>query len=272
MRIGIGLPTTIAGAPAGLLVPWARAAEAGPFSSLAVHDRLAYDALDPLSALAVAAAVTERIRLAALVVIAPIRPAALLARQAASVQRLSAGRLVLGLGIGPRRDDYRLAGVPYPARGRILDRQLARLPGLWDGHPPRLLLGGVSDRALLRMARHASGFVHSGGPPRAFRNAAVRALVAWSEAGRPGRPELWGLGYFALGPGAVERGRAQLLDYYGFSGGFATRIAAGLLASREEIGAFARAYAEAGCDELVLFPTVAELDQVHRLADAVERI
>lgn len=270
MRVGIGLPSTIAGAPAALLAPWARAAEAGPFTTVAVHDRPAWNALDPLDALAAAAEVTERVRLAALVVIAPLRPADALARQASGLQNASAGRLSLGLGTGPRRDDYELAGVPFERRGRIFDEQLARLAELWNGDAPSLLLGGLSDRALLRVARHAAGYVHGGGPPRAFRSAAVRALVAWSDAGRPGRPQLWGVGYFALGPGAAERGRRELIDYYAFTGGYSSRVAGGLLTTPEEVREFARDYAEAGCDELVLFPTVAELSQVDRLAEAVE--
>ena len=62
MRIGIGLPNTIPGADGALVVEWARRAEAGPFSSLGVLDRLAYDSIDPFAALAAAAAVTERDR------------------------------------------------------------------------------------------------------------------------------------------------------------------------------------------------------------------
>ncbi len=267
MQVGIGLPTVVVGADPRLLAPWARCAE-GAFATLAVHERLAYKSLEPFTALAAAAAVTERIRLAALVAIGPLRPAAILAKQAETVHRLSAGRLVLGLGSGPRRDDYELAGVPYPARGRILDRQLARLPDLWQGPRPRLLVGGQSDAALLRMARHGDGWVHGGGPPRTFRAAALSALAAWSDAGRPGRPELWGLGYFALGD-AAERGRADLTRYYGFLGGPGARVVAGLLTSPAEVRDFVRAYAESGCDQLVLFPTVPELDQVEQLAEAL---
>lgn len=87
-------------------------------------------------------------------------------------------------------------------------------------------------------------------------------------AGRPGRPELWGLGYFALGD-AAERGRADLTRYYGFLGGPGARVVAGLLTSPAEVRDFVRAYAESGCDQLVLFPTVPELDQVEQLAEAL---
>jgi alkanesulfonate monooxygenase SsuD/methylene tetrahydromethanopterin reductase-like flavin-dependent oxidoreductase (luciferase family) len=277
VRVGIGLPTAVAGADPSLVVGWARRADAGPFASVGVHDRLVYDSVEPLVALGAAAAVTERVDLACLVAIAPLRPAALLAKQARSIDALSGGRLVLGLGVGPREDDYRVAGVEYARRGGIFERQLVDLRSLWrrpdlgpwaERSRPRLLLGGGSDAALLRLARYADGYVHNGGPARAFRTAAHRVVSAWADSGRPGRPELWGLGYFALGPGAKEEGWQGLLDYYAFTGGFASRIAAGLLVSPEAVRALVREYAEAGCDHLVLFPTVARLDQVDRLADA----
>jgi len=278
MKIGIGLPSTVAGADPTLIAAWARQADTGPFGSLGVHDRLLYDSLEPLTTLAAASAVTERVELACLVAIAPLRPAALLAKQAKTVDALSQDRLVLGLGLGPREDDYQVSGVAYALRGRIFDQQLAELRMLWrraDLGPqrgrsrPKLLLGGGSDLALLRLARYADGYVHNGGPARVFRSAADRVMSAWSDLGRPGRPELWGLGYFALGPGAYEEGRRDLLAYYAFTGGFVSRIAAGLLASPEAVRDFTRDYAESGCDHLILFPTVARLEQVERLAEAV---
>ena len=278
MKIGIGLPSTVAGADATLIAAWARQADTGPFASLGVHDRLLYDSVEPLTTLAAASAVTERVDLVCLVAIAPLRPAALLAKQARSVDALSRHRLVLGLGLGPREDDYQVSGVAYALRGRIFDQQLADLRLLWrraDLGPrrgrsrPKLLLGGGSDPALVRLARYADGYVHNGGPARAFRSAADRVLSAWSDLGRPGRPELWGVGYFALGPGAYEEGRRDLLGCYAFTGGLVSRIAAGLLVSPEAVRDFAREYTESGCDHLVLFPTVARLDQVERLAEAV---
>jgi hypothetical protein len=75
------------------------------------------------------------------------------------------------------------------------------------------------------------------------------------------------MGYFALGE--ESDGEAYLRDYYAFTGPFADRIAAGLLRTPEEIRAFIQGYAEAGCDELVLFPTVAMLDQLDRLAEVL---
>jgi alkanesulfonate monooxygenase SsuD/methylene tetrahydromethanopterin reductase-like flavin-dependent oxidoreductase (luciferase family) len=276
MRVGVGLPTTTPGADGALLVDWARKADAGPFSSLGVLDRLLYDSFDPFASLAAAAAVTERLRLATMIAIGPLRPAAALVKDAASVQALSGGRLTLGLAIGARTDDYEAAGVPHQGRGARLSDQLAELRD-WDVCPvvprairerrPELLVGGMSGAAFARMARYGDGYAHGGGPPRAFASAAAKALAAWSDLGRPGRPGLWGQAYFALG--GEEAGEAYLLDYYAFTGPFAATIAAGLLTSPRAVRDFVRAYEEAGCDELVLLPTVADPGQLERLADVL---
>jgi hypothetical protein len=117
------------------------------------------------------------------------------------------------------------------------------------------------------MARYADGYAHNGGPPRAFARAAASALAAWSDLGRPGRPLLWGQGYFALGD--EDAGDKYLRDYYAFTGPFAEKIAAGNLTSARAIRDFVRGYEEAGCDELILFPTVADLGQLERLAEVL---
>jgi len=248
-------------------VDWARRADGGPFTSLGVLDRLVYDSYDPFAALAAAAAVTERAKLVTMIAIGPLRNAAMLAKQAQSVDRLSDGRLVLGLATGARRDDYDAAGAEHRTRGRVLSEQLVHLREDGLRQDMEILVGGTSGQAIQRMARHGDGYVHGGGPPRAFARAAAAARAAWSDLGRPGRPKLWGQGYFALG--GEEAGEAYLRDYYAFTGPFAERIAAGLLTSGRAIKDFVRGYAEAGCDELVLLPAVADPEQLDRLAEVV---
>ena len=279
MNVGVGLPSALPGARGELLLEWARMADAGPFGSLGVFDRLDYDSYDPLVTLAAAAAVTQRVRLATTVVIGPLRNTAILAKEAASLDQLCGGRLTLGLALGARRDDYQIAGVEYADRGRRLETQLMELRERWEdphgGPPPvqpsgpELIVGGLDDIAYARAARYADGFMHNGGPPRAFAASADKARAAWVDASRPGRPQLWAMGYFALGEGEKEAGERYLLDYYAFTGPFAERIAQGLLATPQAIVQFVRGYAEAGCDHLVLFPTAARLDQLERLAAVV---
>ena len=281
MRIGVGLPTSTP--PLGArhrgreLLAWATGAEAGPFSSLGVTDRLVYDCADPMVALAAAAAVTTRLRLVTMVVIGPIRPAAVLAAQAASLDALSGGRVTLGVSLGARPDDYDAAGASWRGRGRALSDELAAMRDIWEGSSvgprpaspggPDLLVGGGSGAAFLRAARHADGYVHGGGPPRAFGGAAERARAAWADAGRPGAPQLWGQSYFSLAD--PDAGAAYLRHYYAFTGPFAERVAAGLLDSPKAVREQVAGYAEAGCDELVLLPATSDPSELDRLADAL---
>ncbi|HEY7281633.1 MAG TPA: LLM class flavin-dependent oxidoreductase [Actinomycetota bacterium] len=278
MEIGIGLPTTVPGGTD--VVNWSRAAEEGPFASVGVLDRVAYRSLDPFLALAAAAAVTSRVRVVTMVAVGPVRSTALLAKQAASVDQVSGGRLVLGLALGARLEDYEYAGADARNRAARFSEQLAALrdhfedadvcpPPAQDGGPP-LLVGGLAGPALWRMARFADGYVHGGGPPRAFARAASDAAAAWVDAERPGRPQLWGQGYFGLGDDdVVDRGAAYLRDYYAFTGPFAEKIAAGNLTTPGAVRDFVRGYEDAGCDHLILLPTVADADQIVRLAEVV---
>lgn len=280
MNVGVGLPNTTANIDRELIVRWAQQAEAGPFSSLGVFDRLVYGSYEPLATLAAAAVLTQRIGLATTIAIGPLRNTAMLGKSAATVEALSGGRLTLGLAVGARRDDYEAAGVPYGQRGQILTEQLIALRNQWEdgligpppvrpGGPP-LIIGGASDIAFARVARYADGYIHGGGPPRAFGRVAEKARAAWKDAGRPGQPLLWAQGYYALGDEAtVEAGRDYLRDYYAFTGPFAEKIAEGLLTTPQAIAQFIGGYADAGCDELILYPTISSLAQLDRLAEVV---
>src|ERR1044071_3753451 len=134
MDVGIVLPNTVIGVDRAGIVDWARAAEAAGFSALGTIDRVAYGNYESLIALSAAAAVTERIRLVTDILIAPLRSnTALFAKQTATIDHLSGGRLVLGLAPGGRPDDYELSEVDFHRRGRLFDRQLEDLARFWGG-------------------------------------------------------------------------------------------------------------------------------------------
>src|SRR5690349_15795719 len=125
MDVGIGLPNAVRGVDRAGIVDWAQRAEAAGFSSLGTIDRLVYGNYEPLIALAAAAAVTERIRLATNILIAPLRAnAALVAKQVATLDHLSEGRVTLGVAVGGREDDYEASGVDFRTRGRRFDAML----------------------------------------------------------------------------------------------------------------------------------------------------
>ena len=222
MRIGVALPAGIPEADPDVIVDWARNADQGPFSHLAIIDRIKYGNYEPFVVLSAAAAVTRRVRLATTVLISTLRNTVVVAKQAASLDRMSGGRFVLGLGLGARADDYEVTGVATQSRGGDLSDQITAMRSVWESHAigpepsraggPFILLGGSSGPAFGRMARYADGYIHGGGPPRAFARAIAQARAAWIDVGRPGQPEVWGQAYFAVGD-AVEKGRDYMRDY-----------------------------------------------------------
>lgn len=284
-QIGIGLPATIPGVTGDLVLDWARRADEGPFSSLGIIDRLVYNNYEPLITLAAAGAVTRRVRLMSTVLIAPLRNAGVLAKQAASLDALSGGRLTLGLGVGGREDDFRIASAPFHGRGRRFERQLALMKRIWSGEPPdagagavgpkpvrlggpELLIGGYTPVAVQRVGRWADGYISGGGgDPARARQLYDMAHESWKAEGRPGRPRFVGAAYFALGPDAPDRAAAYIRDYYAFIGPMAEYLVRTILASADAIRGSVRACADAGMDELVFWPCVPEIDQVDRLAD-----
>ena len=277
MDIGIGLPNTVPGVDKAGIVDWARAAEAAGFSSLGTIDRIAYGNYESLIALAAAAAVTTRIRLATDILIAPLRSnTAVFAKQAATIDHLSGGRLVLGLAPGGRPDDFELGGLDFSRRGRTFDGQLEDLQRFWSGDTdvgpapvrPEVLIGGTSDAAFRRAAAH-DGWTSGGGGVENFAKGRERTLAAWREAGRDGEPRTMALFYFSLGDRAEEQARATLGAYYAFAGEYAERIVASAATSVEQFREYVAGFEAAGCDEIIAFPASADLAQVELLAAAI---
>ena len=286
MKIGVGLPSAISGADAREMLDWAREAEAAGFSSLAAIDRVVYGNYEPIPTLAAAAAVTERIGLATAVLLSPFRGnGALLAKQLATIDVLSGGRLTVGMAVGGREDDYTATDVDFHARGRHMDRQLAEMRAVWAGASrglagpigpdpvqrggPPLLMGGTSDAAIRRTVEFGIGWMSGLGSAAMFGGIANNVRTAWRDGGRDGEPRLVHLGYYALGAHAHEDAHRYLSDYYAFLGDFAGTIAAAALTSTDHVRQAVVEFADAGYDELLLFPCSPNLKQVTLLADAV---
>jgi alkanesulfonate monooxygenase SsuD/methylene tetrahydromethanopterin reductase-like flavin-dependent oxidoreductase (luciferase family) len=280
MNIGIGLPNTVLGVDRRGIVDWAREAEQAGFASLGTIDRVAYDNYEPLISLAAAAAVTDRIRLTTDILLGPVRQTAHLAKQAATVDSLSNGRLVLGLAVGGREDDYELSGVDFHKRGAIMDRQLEELASLWkregdfgprpaNGERPSMMIGGAADAVFRRAAKYADGWTLGGGTPEAFREGAAKMRDAWSAEGRDGEPRTMALFYFALGDSAEEDARHALGSYYAFLGDYAEQIVGSAAKDADTVRGYLAAFEEAGADEVICFPASADPAQVGLLAAAL---
>ena len=210
MKLGLGLPHLGTLASPDAIRNVAIAAESAGLDSLWAMDRLlaplaprtlAYPGrtdgslptaqqtvIDPLVALTLAATVTDRVTIGTDVLVAPWYAPVLLARTLAAIDQVSAGRLVVGLGLGWSVDEFEAVGVPVQRRGQRVEEILDVLDAVWgDGtvaittsheriapsvmgakpvqrpRPP-ILLGAHSDAGLERIARRADGWLPFGVP------------------------------------------------------------------------------------------------------------
>ena len=204
MKIGIGLPDSIPGVTPPLVTEWAARADAGPYSSVGTEDRLVYPNYDSLITLAAAASVTQRVRLITNILLAPLRNAGILAKQAATLDLLSGGRLTLGVAVGSRDTDYRAAPADFKTRGRRFDEQIAFMKRIWNGEAiaddipqvgpspvqpggPELLFGGQTEHAVARTARWGDGYIGGGHDVDEIERRHEQVRDAWDANGTGGR-------------------------------------------------------------------------------------
>jgi probable F420-dependent oxidoreductase len=196
MKIGFGAPVSGSWATPENLAGFSARAEQAGYASLWSFQRLLVpegsgmdevyrSVLDPMAALAYAAAATSRIRLGVAVINLPFVSPAYLAKQAVTVDILSSGRLDLGLGIGWMTEEFAATGASMARRGARASEYVAVLRELWSGglsefsgefyevprgsvlpkpvQPggPPILLGGLAPAALERAGRIADGWVTS---------------------------------------------------------------------------------------------------------------
>ena len=272
------------------LETWARAVDEGPWSSLCWGERMAFDNPHSLTLLGAAAAWTSRVRLTTTVVVPQLHDPVSLAKALATGDRLSRGRLSVGLGVGGRDEDYRAAGVdPATKTMRQMAERVAVMRRVWAGEHvtesvrpvgptpyaagPELLVGTLGPRTIRSAAAWADGLA---GMSLDLDLAEMDRLFgltrdAWAEAGRPA-PRVTTSFWFALGEPDAARAQVQrhlrhymnwipqqYVDALAATAGFAG-TPSGL---RDQL----KRIADLGCDEVQLIPTDVSVDQVHRLAD-----
>jgi len=290
MKIGMNLPVMVPGLDRKTILEWARRIDAGPYSSLAAGERITFPNPELMVTMAAAAAVTERVRLALTVVVLPLHSPVLIAKQVATLDVISAGRVSLGVGIGARVEDYRAVGVPFDAkRLKRMEAQIALMRRVWAGENvvegalrpvepfpvqpggPELLAGALVPDSIRRAARWADGICgFSFGPSAEEIGFAYKtARQAWREAGRGTAPRLVMSFWFALGDRAREQLDVYLERYLCFLGDDVAKALAPTVTttSAAALRDAARMLADLGTDELILVPTTSDPDEVNRIAD-----
>lgn len=268
MNVGLGLPIS----DPTVLLDWAGRADAGPFSTLGLLDRLVYDNPEPLVTLAALAGATTRIRVQTEVLLAPLRDTVLLAKQCATLDRLSGGRFTLGIGVGGRSDDHQAAGYPLHTRGRRLDSQLKTLRDIWAGSGgigpaplrtggPSLLFGAFRPVALERVARWGDGFL-SAAPIEWTGGLFEQVRRSWTLAGRDGSPRL----VAQVNVGFCSEARVAVARYYGDQ---ADWVLDRMLTTPQQVRAAITSFEDLGADEVMLYCWARDPAQVDQLADLV---
>jgi alkanesulfonate monooxygenase SsuD/methylene tetrahydromethanopterin reductase-like flavin-dependent oxidoreductase (luciferase family) len=287
MRVGVWMPNAMPfGLERSFFLDWVRLADDAGFDTLSTVDRPNYDMWDPLVSLAAAAAVTERIRLATITLPLPNRNEVLVAKQAAVIDRLSGGRLTLGVSLGSRPDDYQVFGATLEHRVTRFRQQIASLRRVWaearlsdrehgvlgpppiqDPGPP-IWLGALSERGRQRAVELADGFIFGGAAHLSTIGPAIQGLRP--QVAERGKPDFSfnAVAFIAIGG---EREFAEAVAhherYYPVLPVPAEQaIHHGPIGKIKDVVA---EYAASGLDLLVLMPEVRSLRQLALLSDHV---
>ncbi|MEO3927713.1 LLM class flavin-dependent oxidoreductase [Micromonosporaceae bacterium B7E4] len=201
MQLGVNVPNFAPGTDPDMLRRWAQTIEGLGFDLLMVSDHIAvtpdvaeqYPApfYEPFTTLSWLAGVTRRVRLGTTVLIVPYRHPLLTARMAANLNRLSGGRLVLGVGVGWARQEFEALGVPFRRRGALTDEYLHAMRDAWrntddyDTAAIPIWVGGNSDAGIRRAVLHGDAWHPLRFTPGWLTKAVGRLKATADELGRP---------------------------------------------------------------------------------------
>ncbi|MCU1379499.1 MAG: flavin-dependent oxidoreductase, F420-dependent methylene-tetrahydromethanopterin reductase [Acidimicrobiales bacterium] len=274
------------------VLAWCRGIDEGPWSSLAVPERVTYPSHALTVQLSAAAALTERVRLWSTLVVLPAHDAVQVAKDMASVDQLSAGRLTVGVGVGGREHDYRAIAGDFTRRWQRMDNQVAEMQRIWAQEPPfegadpvgpppvqpggpPFVAGVVGPKALARAAKWAIGVDDPSSivavDATALAHQREKVVQAWKDAGRDEAPHFSASLWYALGPDAKQQLGAYVYDYLRiFDDGYARSTAEQApVHTADALREAVDAAREAGCDEFFLVPTTTDPAELDRTREAL---
>jgi alkanesulfonate monooxygenase SsuD/methylene tetrahydromethanopterin reductase-like flavin-dependent oxidoreductase (luciferase family) len=292
VQIGMTMPVMEPDLDAATLKAWARVIDDGPFSSLCWGERIAFDNPEALTLLGALAAWTDRVRLVTTVVVPQLHDPVMLAKQLATGDMLSGGRLTVGIGVGGRHEDYQAVGAdPATQTMRGLAERVAVMKRVWAGEKvtpsvlpvgpppvqtggPELVVGTMGPKTVRSAAAWADGLA---GTTLDLDAAAQNSLFdvarsSWAEVGKP-KPHLATSFWFAVGSDAREQVHRHLLRYMNWiPREYVDAMAptTGWAGSDEELLEVLGRFADIGTDEVHLIPTSSDIDQVRRVAEVVK--
>jgi alkanesulfonate monooxygenase SsuD/methylene tetrahydromethanopterin reductase-like flavin-dependent oxidoreductase (luciferase family) len=292
MEIGVCLPYMERDFDRERLLAWCARIDSGPFSSLSCGERIIGHTLEMRTTLAAAAVLTSRVRIVPSLYVLPMHSAVWAAKEIATLDLLSAGRVTLTVGVGGREHDYRAVGASFARRHERMDEQVARMRQIWRGTPPfegcdvvgpapvqaggpPILAGSMGPKAIRRAAEWADGLYafSMNGDAGHTRHMLGSAIESWQAAGRKAGPRKVGGFWCSLADDADRRLKDYVHQYLAVFGDAPARsIAATMTRSkRDAILEAIDGLESAGCDEIFLVPATADLAEIDRLGELLAR-
>jgi alkanesulfonate monooxygenase SsuD/methylene tetrahydromethanopterin reductase-like flavin-dependent oxidoreductase (luciferase family) len=278
-----------------MLREWATAVDVGPFSALCWGERIAFGNPDSLTLLGALAAWTERVRLLTTVIVPQLHDPVMLAKALATGDMLSGGRLLVGIGVGGRHEDYHAVGAdPATQTRRGMAERVALMKRVWAGEKltesvlpvgpapvqpggPPLLVGTIGPKTVRSAAAWADGMAGTvldldvGAQAELF----DVARSAWAAAGKPA-PHLATSFWFAIGErdearAQVHRHLRRYMNWIPAEYVDAMAPTTGFAGTEDDLLTILKRFQDIGTDEVHLIPTSSDLGQLARVADAVQR-
>ncbi len=290
MKIGLCLPYMERGMTRDDFHRWFRHIDAGPFHSLSCGERIHGPTFDMRILLASAAAITERVEINTTLYVLPMHNAVRAAKEIASLDVLSGGRLTVTLGYGGREQDYQAVGATYAGRHARMDEQVATMRSVWAQEPqvegcdaigpvptraggPRIYSGAMGPKGIARGAQWADGiYAWSGNGERdEIANTLAMADAAWQQAGRSSPYKMGGF-WFCLAEGGQQILYDYVYNYLLIAGEDIANWMAGSVhrSDRDAVREALDNLEAAGCEEAMLSPVTGDLREIDRLVDIIE--
>jgi alkanesulfonate monooxygenase SsuD/methylene tetrahydromethanopterin reductase-like flavin-dependent oxidoreductase (luciferase family) len=274
---------------------WVRVIDDGPWDSLALGERITFVNPEFMTSLAACAAWSERVELISTISVLTMHSPVLMAKQFATIDVISGGRLTVGVGVGGRKEDYEAIGADWD------NRRLAKLESranimrqIWQGEQvlenarriveplpvqhggPAILSGSIGPKSIAAAARFSDGL--SGFSFMASLEEIQQAFdqfrQAWELEGRQGRPRLVASFWYGIDRAGKEKMLRHLDRYLNFMPQDLVQAMlpdAGFNGSVNELVDFIRQIREMGADDIILVPTHKDTEEIKRLGEILFR-
>jgi len=274
------------------LLHWMRAIDEGPFHSLTCGERIHSNTVEMTTTLGAAAAVTERVRIVPSLYVLPMHSAVWAAKEIATLDVLSNGRVTLTVGVGGRPMDYEAVGASFARRHQRMDEQIEVMKSIWRGEPalaggdeigpppvqeggPPILAGTMGPKATRRAAAWADGlYMWSGNGQKAEIERMIKqGDLAWEDAGRETKFGRFAGFWCSLADNAQERTRKYVYEYLEIlSPEIATAMSKNMdRTTPDRINQSLDWMEELGVEETFLVPTTCDTEDIDRMSELIAR-